>query len=246
TIDREFLATSYTIAQEQGNDITILGEYFCKRSPHISALPTCAQFLKLEFLQKYPDIRFPEGIQPCEDGLFSHRLLALTQHIGENHQAIYHYRSHENQNHLKINESCESVLCQIPKWRIILEDFYDKYHLQKKKSFHLAHFIEHEPFGLRYLGMPLNMEQKSLLHGIIKSWMEPILLNLSKQEIKMLSKPFVYFVLSSSAVDFDRFFKRYQRRRRLTKRMYLFLIKFIFLKKTRRKLRIKVTEKMKK
>lgn len=219
-----------------------MGKYFCNRSYSITALPTCAQFLKMDFLRNNSTIRFPEGLQPCEDGLFSHRLLALTQHIGMNPKAVYHYRSHENQNHLKINQDCAGVLRQIPQWRTILDDFYNKHHLQRKKSFHLAYFIEHEPFGLRYLGMPLNLEQKSLLHGIIKSWMLSILPGLSADELKKLSKPFLYFVHSESATDFDTYFLRYRSKRKLARKAYLFFIRFIFLQKVRRKLRKRVNE----
>ncbi|WP_228413712.1 glycosyltransferase family 2 protein [Chryseobacterium sp. CH21] len=160
TIDREFLKTSYVAAKEQNNDITIIGEEFCKRLPHAPALPTWAQLLRLGFLEKYSDIKFPAGIQPCEDGLFSHQLIALTENIGTNTKGIYHYRHHEDQNHLTINKNSDKVIQQIPAWLQILDNFYERYQLYKTKALHLALFIEHEPFEFRYLEMPLDSQQK--------------------------------------------------------------------------------------
>lgn len=243
TLDSEFLLSSYNISEQEGNDITILGEYLCNRPHSLTALPTCAQFLRMDFLRIHPTVRFPEGLQPCEDGLFSHRLLALTNRVGKNPKAIYHYRNHENQNHRIINKDCGKVLRQIPQWRYVLEDFYEEYNLQSKRAFHLAYFIEHEPFELRYLGMALSNEEKILLHGIVRAWMNQIITELSKQELKKLSKPFLYFVNAKNAADFDRFFLRYQYRRKVQKEMCLFLVRFIFLTKFRRRFRKSINER---
>ncbi|MDQ1095235.1 MULTISPECIES: glycosyltransferase family 2 protein [Chryseobacterium] len=241
TIDREFLETAYVVSMYQDNDITILGSYFCNRNVPIPALPTCAQFLKRDFLESYKDIQFPKDIQPCEDGLFSHQLLALTSRIGENPKAIYHYRKHENQNHIKINQHCDRILIQIYQWRAILEDFYVKYDLYPEKNLHLALFIQHEPFELRYLGMPFDEEQRYLLHNLIKCWAFLLIQNLTKQEIKMLSKPFLYFISTDTPTDFERFFKKYRYWRRVKKNILLFLIRFIVVKRIRRNLRQKIT-----
>jgi len=243
TIDRGFLATSYDAAKEQNSDITIIGEEFCKRLPRVPALPTCAQFLRLEFLNTYRDIKFPQNIQPCEDGLFSHQLIALTKNIGTNPEGIYHYRHHENQNHLKINENSDQVLQQIPIWLEILDNFYERYDLFKTKALHLALFMEHEPFELRYLGMPLTNKQKTSLHHLIKNYMLRILPYLSAEEKELLSEPFLYFINSDGASDFDRFYIRYTKKRSDRKKLYLFFIKFIPLRKIRKGLRKKVSER---
>ncbi|MGA9213442.1 glycosyltransferase family 2 protein [Kaistella sp.] len=71
TIDSDFLKTNYETAKLNDSDIVIVGEYFKKRMPNVMALPTCAQFIRLDFLKKFPNVKFPENIQPGEDGLFS-------------------------------------------------------------------------------------------------------------------------------------------------------------------------------
>jgi len=170
TIDRDFLRTSYEVAEKNGSDFVVLGDYFAHRMPNPPAFPTCAMFLRRSFLEACPDIRFPEGIQPCEDGLFSHQLLAVTDRVSVNPKAVYHYRQHEDQNHQKINSDCWKVLKDIPKWFDILEGFYRGRNLLPEKALHLALFVHHEPFDLRYLRMPLDGQQKDFLHRIIKGF----------------------------------------------------------------------------
>lgn len=244
TLDTEFIKTSYEAAKKKESDIIIIGASFCKMM-HVPALPTWAQMLKHDFLKQYPDVRFPEHIQPCEDGLFSHRLFALTANIGLNPDGIYHYRHHENQNHLKINENCWKVIRQIPEWFEILDRFYTENNLLHSKALHLSLFIEHEPFELRYLAMPLDKEQKVVLHDLIKTYMSKVLSYLSEEEKEVLSQPFLYFIHSKDPDDFDRFYGKYIQQRKIRKKISLFFVKFIPFKKLRRELRKTIGEKFK-
>jgi glycosyltransferase involved in cell wall biosynthesis len=243
TLDAEFLKTSYEIAKKQDSDIVVIGEQFCKRMPNVTALPTWAQLIRMEFLKQYQSIRFPDNIQPCEDGLFSHQLLALTEKIAQNHEGIYHYRHHENQNHLKINENCEKVTKQIPTWFEILENFYTKHGLFKSHSLHLALFIEHEPFEFRYLAMPLNQGQKVFLHQIIKDFMSKnVFPHLDEESKKSLSIPFLKFVNSKKFDDFDRFYIKYLKQRKIKKKLCLFAINMIPLSEIRKNLRKNIND----
>lgn len=211
TIDENFLKTAMQEAQKNDWDITILGDYFLKKfeeKSRVSALPTCAMFLKKRFLEKYPDIRFPEKIQPCEDGLFSHQLLALTEKIGFNPNGIYHYRRHENQNTANLNY--DIILEKIPKWFEILESFYQKHNLIDKKYLHLLRFIQHEPFGARYYRTNLNSTQKKQLFDLIHYFCQKhIFPLLSKSEKKDFHPIFVKFLESKNHQDFDVFLENY-------------------------------------
>ena len=238
TIDPEFLRTSYETAESNNSDIVIVGEYFYKRMPNVMALPTCAQFIKSDFLKKFPEIKFPENIQPGEDGLYSHQLLALTKKVSLNPEGIYHYRKHENQNHVKINENAGQVLETIPKWFEILADFYVKYNLLKSKALHLALFIEHEPFEFRYIAMPLNNEQKLFLHSIIKEFMNKnVFPYLKKKDEKKLSRAFLYFLKTDDLKKFDNYYSKHISKRERQRKLYLKLIKFVPVKSIRKKLR---------
>ena len=238
TLDTFFIESSYLRAKKENSDILVIGEYFKRRFPDVMCLPTCAMFIRHKFLKKYPDIRFPIGIQPCEDGLFSHQLLALTLHkVGFNPKGIYHYRKHPNQNHIIINKNIEKVLSQIPLWFKILEDFYSKNNLFENKALHLALFLEHEPFEFRYLGMPLDNEQKKILFRLIKDFMHKnVFPFLSKKDMKKLSIPFVKFLQSEDNTEFD----IWHRKRVLKGKILRNLIKFIPIKKMRKDLREKI------
>ena len=78
----------------------------------------------LYMLKKYEDVRYPLNIQPCEDGLFSHFIFALTDKICLNEKGIYLYRQHDNQNHR--TQKSDKILKDIPKWLDILDSFYEK------------------------------------------------------------------------------------------------------------------------
>lgn len=246
TLDPDFIKTSFETAQKDNNDITVIGAPFCKWGPLFTLLPTWAQMIRMDFLKQYPEIRFPPRLQPCEDGLFSHQLLAFTKKVGSNPNGIYHYRQHAHQNHIRINHNCWAVIRQIPLWLQILEDFYIRYQLLPSQTLHLALFIQHEPFELRYLGMPLNTEQKIYLHDLIITFMNRMVLpTLTKPEQKRLSKPFRHFIDIQNPDRFDAFYRSYCIRRKRFRSFCLFLIRFIPFTQLRRKTRKAVAEKYK-
>lgn len=241
TIDSEFLKSSYEIAKKENLDIVVVGEYYCKRFSKVLVLPTCAQFIKLNFLNDNKDIRFPEKIQPCEDGLFSHQLLNITNNVGLNPDGIYNYREHENQNHHKVNENATKVIRQIPKWFEILEHFYKSHDLLKTQALNLAKFVEHEPFEFRYQTMSLDFVQKEELHRLIKNFMlKNVIPYLKKEDKKRLSIPFLIFVSAKNASRFDRRYKNYLLSRKIKYRVRLFLVNFIPVKKIKKRLRVSI------
>lgn len=244
TIATEFLEEALTIALNNESDFVAIGEDYCFRSRHMMALPTCAMFLKTDFLKKHPDINFPIGIQPCEDGLLSHQLLALTDKVSLYPEGKYHYRQHDFQNHIIINQNTSKVLAQIPQWLSLLKEFYTRNNFYKSHALHLALFIEHEPFELRYIRMPFDDEQRMQLFDLIKVFMhEKVLPNLNTDEKAELSVPFLYFLESKDLKSFDTFYIEYKRKKTKKFKTQLFLLKFIPLSKFRRSLRKKFSRK---
>ncbi|GGH23066.1 glycosyltransferase family 2 protein [Sphingobacterium alkalisoli] len=244
TIDKGFIKSSYDTAKRNNSDLVVIGDYFCKRFQKVRVLSTWAQMLRMDFLRKYPEVRFPENIQPGEDGVFSHQLLLLTDHVSLNPQGIYNYRQHPNQNHSKIKKQSWKVLRQIPLWFDILVRFYTKYDPQKSHSLHLARFVEHEPFEFRYLALELDDSQKQYLHGLITDFMfKHVLPYLPEKDKVKLSVPFLDFVYSSTHNEFDKRYYKYVKSRRVIKKFYLFLVRFVPLSGFRRSLRKKVNAK---
>lgn len=238
TIAPDFIASSYAIAKENDADIVLLGEHFVSAHPYTAAAPTCAQFLRKAFLDRYPDIRFPEGIQPCEDGLLSHQLLALTTKVTTHPSAQYFYRKHEHQNHIRLNEDSWKVLHNIPSWLNILVNFYTKYDLWDSHREHLLRFLEHEPFEIRYLRMSLDGEQKLYLFNLIRAFEQKHKLMAHDGGKKnRISVAFCNFLRFNSYIEFDCFYEQYLKKQKSIGTFYLFLSKLIPFSQMRRKYR---------
>lgn len=233
-INEQFLQSAYDNTIAEGSDLVICGKQFFLKEGKKTTLPAWAVLIRGKLLNEYPDVRFPIGIQPCEDGLFTHRLLALTDKISYNPEADYFYRQYPEQNHRQINSLCDKVLMQIPQWMRILESFYDEYGLWESKAAHLAGFMAEEPFGWRYLGMPFTPMQRQELFVIIKSFMATkIFPLLNNEEYEKLPFLFRMFLNSKSARDFDFKYKIYK----LIKKCGKFLVRLVPVKKYRKKLR---------
>lgn len=147
-IDAAFLKHLLDASDRGASDLTVAGKLFCDRFPpdKIPALPTCGIFLRREFPLKN-NLEFPEGIHPCEDGLFSHFVLALTEKISFCPEAVYHYRQHEQGNHHQIRKRTADILPMIPRWLSLIEEFYEQRHLWKRKAGHLVRLITQENSG---------------------------------------------------------------------------------------------------
>lgn len=240
TIAENFIESTYQLLKQQNADIAIIGEYFCNRFQNVRAFPAWALLISNDFLQQFTDIRFPENIQPCEDGLFSHMLFAQAPKTVLNPKGIYNYRMHENQHHIKIKQNASNIINQIPKWFAILENYYSKYDLFKSHSIHLALFMQHEPFNFRYLQLPLNEEQKSFLFKLIRNFIDKnVIENLSEDDKHKLNPLFRKFITIEDYRSFDLYYSFYQQITKLKQ----FLIKLIPIKTTRRKLRKQLKDK---
>lgn len=207
-IDAAFLKYLLDASDRGASDLTVAGKLFCDRFPpdKIPALPTCGIFLRREFPLKN-NLEFPEGIHPCEDGLFSHFVLALTEKISFCPEAVYHYRQHEQGNHHQIRKRTADILPMIPRWLSLIEEFYEQRHLWKRKAGHLVRFIEHEPFELRLLGMPFSPPEQEILYSIIRDFLNA---HCTAAECRRASLhlPFRLLLQSSGFSDFGRRLRR--------------------------------------
>ena len=205
-IDAAFLKHLLDASDRGASDLTVAGKLFCDRFPpdKIPALPTCGIFLRREFPLKN-NLEFPEGIHPCEDGLFSHFVLALTEKISFCPEA--HYRQHEQGNHHQIRKRTADILPMIPRWLSLIEEFYEQRHLWKRKAGHLVRFIEHEPFELRLLGMPFSPPEQEILYSIIRDFLNA---HCTAAECRRASLhlPFRLLLKSSGFSDFGRRLRR--------------------------------------
>lgn len=164
TIKENFLAEIYNAFEVSGCDFLAIKPELDDNPEFLGCLPTWAFAVKKEFLEKYPDVRFQEHLMPCEDGLFSHKLMALTNKISICKSDGYNYR--QNPASSEHNLSSEKMLTDIPKWFDILTDFYNKYNLWNYCKNHILFFIQKEPFS-RLRNLKLTLKQKIQLTRVM-------------------------------------------------------------------------------
>ncbi len=100
-IDAAFLKHLLDASDRGASDLTVAGKLFCDRfPPDKNPRPAHLRHISAPGVPLEKQSEFPEGIHPCEDGLFSHFVLALTdKKISFCPEAVYHYRQHEQGNH---------------------------------------------------------------------------------------------------------------------------------------------------
>lgn len=205
SIAPDFLECLVAASCENQSSLTVVGSWCCHQFPpdKIPALPTWGMFLRREVVEEHR-LEFPEGIQPCEDGLFSHFVLALTDKIAFCPEAVYHYRQHQQGNHHQIRRQTAKILDMVPRWLSLLEKFYGgRKNLLEGKSGHLIRFIEHEPFEFRLLGMPFSPEEGARLDTIIRCFLSSHF-SLEECLASGLHFPFRLFLKSSGFSDFKK------------------------------------------
>ena len=168
TINQNLIKDIYVSFKETECDLLIIvSQWNNKKIDNIFCLPTWGFAVKKEILDKYPDVRFPDGLQPCEDCIFSHKLLALTDKKAKLNTDGYYYRNHLESSEHNIN--IDKLFVDIPKWLDSLQEFYDKYDLFKTHKFFLLSFIKVEPFA-RLNSFKFSLFQKMYLSKVIKSF----------------------------------------------------------------------------
>lgn len=179
---------------KNNTDLVIIGKHFCRENVDlIGALPTSAFAVNKKFLNKYPKVRFIEHIQPCEDGLFSYKLLVLAKNIAMCPNAIYYYRQRVSSSEHNINQN--KIVNDIPLWFKNIEDFHEKYQISDREQLKLISFIYNEPYRLRFKDSRANIFIKLQIFNTVNKFLRKhsIVLNDNR-----FGKDFKYFINSSN------------------------------------------------
>lgn len=202
-----FLEEHYYTAKKNNSDIVLTDKRVieCMSYDELPAFATFGGFIKAEILKKHPDIRFPEGIQPCEDGIFSHMLLTVTRNISRSFNSWYYYRQHGTQNSHKTAKCFYKLKNVIPKWLKILKEFYDKHDLWDTNAMHLTRFLQHEPFYSRFYYIPkIHIKTRYELYIIIKNFYNNNLKDrITKEEFDTLGYHFKRMLNSKNFIEYE-------------------------------------------
>lgn len=173
-ITPNFCEIAYNIAKANNSDLTICDDrnFGTCSLPEIVAVATFGTFVKNDFLKKHPDIRFPEKMQPSEDGIFSHKILVLTNKVSFSSFNHYFYRQHHQQDTNLNNriKNSHKYRAQSEEILDLVEEFYDKHNLWDKEYYRLANFIQNELFLCRYSILESNNKEKKELYLLIHNF----------------------------------------------------------------------------
>ena len=130
-IDKDFFEKFYNNAKRNDSDLVVLSSFWnldkrVNKNYH-SALPTCSMFIKRNILKENKTLRYPLNVQPGEDGIFSHKLLAFVKKVSFEYEANYHYVKRAGQDSQRAIKEPKILLNAIKKWFEILEEFYNEY-----------------------------------------------------------------------------------------------------------------------
>lgn len=186
-----YIEKLYNCIKQNNYDLVVASDYEWYQRPleSLGLLPTCATVVKNDFLVKYPDVRFPIGIRPAEDGIFSHKIITLTDNIGVCKEAKYIYRQRQDSSEHTITSSL--IEDQIPKWLNIIEEHYNRHNLWGNNA-HLLTFLMAEPY-YRLKSLQYTCTQEKQLVDKILNFVHKYKLN-ENFDAKFYNADFVNFI----------------------------------------------------
>ena len=173
-ISPDFLQSFLDDARRERADLVLFGGMFQDRRPEdVAYAPTCALFLRKRLL-RWPELRFPPGVQPAEDSVFSHLCLALAGRVCLGGSGDYVYVQHPGQSHRTIHGNSERVLGQLPRALAFLKEAYDRHKLWRSNFTALCRLLEgvfyQDLFVLTEHG-PANRQRFA---GIVREFLRPL------------------------------------------------------------------------
>lgn len=202
TISPNFLEESYDKAKNEHADFVVCGQ--ADWTDGLESPPcvwTGSVFVEKELVNKH-QIRFPEKIQPCEDGIFSTFCFAVAKKVVYLPQAGYFHRDYETSHSQVVKKQSDVIYRQLPEWLEIIEAFYEKNNLWDKKYLHLAMFFQKEPFA-RFINYPFDIKQEIFLYDKLnifyKSHLES---RIKEKDFDYFNKDFKIFIKSKNFFEY--------------------------------------------
>lgn len=211
-IGENFLEFAYNVAKANDSDLTVCDDrnYLFRQRKDLIVTATYGTFVKNEFLKLHSDIRFPVGIQPAEDGVFSHKIFLLTDKISFCNNE-YFYRQYPEQNSRNTRRKPEIILAQLPEIFSVMEEFYDRHNLWDTHYYSITKFLENESFLIRENFDGWSLKEKIKIYNFaIKFFKKYLKKRLSKSQLFKLNYEFrkLLFSINGYTYEFNRLLHR--------------------------------------
>lgn len=178
TINPSFLETSYFTGQANDSDVVfVAGKAVEHDSPEkiFSSLPAWGAFYRKSFLDEHTDIKYPENMSSSEDGVFSFKLLMLTDKKSVNKFSFYNYRQHNDM--ATVNASLDTIYKNIILCIEDVKSFLKEHDFPSvTKAWALGAFINYDFFSNKFYKVGLR-------HFLYKKKVYDFLKNVYKTDV---------------------------------------------------------------
>lgn len=173
-ISPDFLESLTAAAQEKGAQLLLFAGMFAGKDPRsVAYAPTCALFLRRGLLRD-PALRFPPGVQPAEDAVFSHLCLALAGRVAVGGGGTYHYIMHQEQDHRKTATRGRQIVSRLPLCLAALKNCYDARKLWKRNFSALCRLLEDVFYRDLFLGVEYDFAGKKAYAAAMRAFLRPV------------------------------------------------------------------------
>ena len=172
-ISPDFLASFLHAANRERADLALFDGMFRGRRPEeVAYAPPWAVFMRKRLL-RWPELRFPPGVQPAEDSVFTHLCLALAGRVCIGGSGTYVYVQHPGQDHRKTPKRSQGVVDQLPRILAALKKAYDRHSLWQRNFAALCRLLK----GVLYQGLFVLVEHgpenRRCYAGLMREFLRP-------------------------------------------------------------------------
>jgi glycosyltransferase involved in cell wall biosynthesis len=172
-ISPDFLESFLLSALRNRADLTLFEGMFAGKNPaEVAYCPTLALFARRSLLRD-PGLRFPEGVQPAEDALFSHLCLALAGRVGTGGGGTYHYVMHPDQNHRRTARQGPRIVEQLPLCLAALKNVYDRHKLWKRNFSALCRLLAEVFYRDLFVAVEHNPRDRQTYAAVMRAFLAP-------------------------------------------------------------------------
>jgi glycosyltransferase involved in cell wall biosynthesis len=161
-------------AKRERADLVLFDGIFRGKLPEkVAYAPTCGVFLRKHLL-RWPELRFPPGVQPAEDAVFTHLCLALAGRVSIGGSGTYVYVRHPGQDHWKTPKRSQGVVEQLPRLLAALKLAYDRHRLWQRNFTALCHLLKGVLYQDLFVLVEHDPENRQRYAGIMREFLRPV------------------------------------------------------------------------
>ncbi|MDR0239194.1 MAG: glycosyltransferase [Deltaproteobacteria bacterium] len=173
-ISPDFLESFFHAANRERADVVLFeGMFLGQRPEEVAYATTWTVFLRKSLL-RWPELRFPPGVQPAEDSVFTHLCFALAGRICIDGKGTYIYVHHPGQNHWKTPPRSTDIVNQLPLILAALKRAYDRHKLWQRNFAALCRLLQDILYRDLSVLVEHSLENRQRYAGMMRELLRPV------------------------------------------------------------------------